>query len=108
MYSQTTVVLDALDECDVKERGLLMATFDSLLRKSSNPVKIFISSRPDVDIKDHFMNLPNVEIRATDNDRDIAKFVDSEITKNPRWGKKIAQDLQNQIVNTLLEKSQGM
>src|SRR5277367_1773275 len=54
IYPQTTLVLDALDECDRRTRGRLIEVLDGLLDQSSKPIKIFISSRPDQDIRDRF------------------------------------------------------
>jgi ankyrin repeat domain-containing protein 50 len=107
LYPKTTLVLDALDECDKRKRGVLIETFEYFLDHASRPVKIFISSRPDGDIKEGFKNRANIEIRATDNHDDIATFVESEITKHRRW-KKISLGLQEEIVETLQKCSQGM
>jgi hypothetical protein len=107
LYPKTTLVLDALDECDKRKRSVLIETFDYFLVHASRPVKIFISSRPDGDIKERFKNRANIEIQATDNHDDIATFVESEITKHRRW-KKISPGLRKEIVETLQKRSQGM
>jgi hypothetical protein len=107
LYPKTTLILDALDECDKRKRGVLIEIFDYFLNHASRPVKIFISSRPDGDIKERFKSRANIEIQATDNHDDIATFVESEITKHRRW-KKISPELQAEIVETLQEHSQGM
>jgi Cdc6-like AAA superfamily ATPase len=107
LYPKTTLVLDALDECDKRKRGVLIKTFDYFLNHASRPVKIFISSRPDGDIKERFKSRANIEIQATDNHDDIATFVESEITEHPRW-KKISLSLQKEIVDTLQKRSKGM
>lgn len=107
LYPKTTLVLDALDECDKRKRGVLIETFDYLLDQALRPVKIFISSRPDGDIRERFKGRANIEIQATDNHDDIATFVESEITKHRRW-KKISPGLQEEIIETLQKRSQGM
>jgi Cdc6-like AAA superfamily ATPase len=107
LYPKTTLVLDALDECDKRKRGVLIETFDYFLDHALRPIKIFISSRPDGDIKERFKGRVNIEIQATDNHDDIATFVQSEITKHRRW-KKISPRLQEEIVETLQKRSQGM
>jgi hypothetical protein len=109
IYPQTTLVLDALDECDKRTRGRLIEILDGLLEQSSKPIKIFISSRPDQDIRDRFDSGPNVGIQATDNQGDISTFVDSKIGKSPeKWRKRISADLRRDIRKTLVEKSNGM
>jgi ankyrin repeat domain-containing protein 50 len=107
LYPKTTLVLDGLDECDKRKRGALIETFDYFLDHALRPVKIFISSRPDGDIKERFKGRANIEIQATDNHDDIATFVESEITKHRRW-EKISPGLQEEIVETLRTRSHGM
>lgn len=108
IYPQTTLVLDALDECNPRTRIQLIEVFDSLLTQSSKPVKIFISSRLDKDIKSRFQCGPNVGIQATDNHHDIAKFVRSKIENNLIWFNNFSPTLRDDVVQTLLSKSKGM
>jgi hypothetical protein len=107
LYPKTTLILDALDECDKYKRGMLIGIFDYFVDHAQRPVKIFVSSRPDGDIKERFKNLANIEIQATDNHNDISKFVLGEITQHRRWNK-MSTRLQNDIIQTLHELSQGM
>ena len=76
--------------------------------KSFNLVKVFISSRPDLDIKHQFSGGPNMEIRATDNEKDIAKVVDDKIRDKKEWYCKISSELRELISETLVSKSDGM
>lgn len=107
IYPQTTLVLDALDECDPRTRDKVVEIFHDLLQRSSKPVKIFLSSRPDVDIKALLNDVPSLQIQATDNSADIATFVMSEILKKKKM-KKMPRDLLEEILQTLLTKSEGM
>ena len=109
IYPQITLVVDALDECNKETRAPFMEMLDILVSgKSSNLVKIFISSRPDLDIKHRFSGGPNMEIRATDNEKDIAKFVDDKIKDKKEWYCKISSELRELISETLVSKSDGM
>ncbi|KAH0565685.1 hypothetical protein GP486_000925 [Trichoglossum hirsutum] len=109
IYPQTTLVLDALDECNKETRTQLVDILDTLVTQAPKPVKVFISSRPDQDIKHRFECGPNVQIRATDNRDDIAKFVDHKINNSPGyWQKSISPDLKKGICETLVDKSEGM
>lgn len=107
LYDRTTLVLDALDECDPSSRFRLVETIEFLLSTASKPLRVFISSRPDGDIRDRFISLPNIEIQATDNQDDIKTFVNGEIFRHQRWNKMSTQ-LREEIVETLLTRSQGM
>lgn len=107
IYPQTTLVLDALDECEMGKRVELIEVFDYLLAQTSNPLKIFISSRPDFDLKTKLRHRTNIEIQANDNHHDITKFLNSEMSKHPEWLPKHPK-LKEQVVVTLQERSQGM
>lgn len=107
IYPKTTLILDALDECKKEKRRDLIEMFDYFLAHASRPVKIFISSRPDGDIRERFKNLANIEIQATDNHGDISRFVETEIMKHRRW-KNMSPELQREIIETLQARSQGM
>ena len=45
-----TIVIDALDECRSDRRHELLKTLEVLLEKSAQLVKVFVSSRDDIDI----------------------------------------------------------
>jgi hypothetical protein len=107
LYPKTTLVLDALDECEPSSRGKFVELVEFLLSKSERPLKIFISSRPDGDIRDRFLSRPNIEIQATDNQGDIERFVKEEIVKHRRWAK-MSSSLRVEISTTLLQRSDGM
>jgi hypothetical protein len=100
-------VLDALDECEPKLRGEILEVLEYLISRSENGLKVFISSRPDRDIRDRFLKTRNIEIQATDNEEDIRTFVRKEIIKHGNW-ESMSQDLQNDIVTMLFKKSKGM
>ncbi len=108
VYPQTTLVIDALDECDEMSRMSFVDVLESLVLQAEKPIKVFLSSRLDRDIQHRFNSLPNVAIRATDNAEDIAKFVEAEISCRLYWSQKISRDLREEIVRTLCDKSKGM
>jgi hypothetical protein len=108
-YPQITLVVDALDECNKQTRTQLVDILDMLVSQSPNLVKIFISSRPDQDIKHRFEGGSNMEIKATDNRNDIAKFVADKMDNSPPyWRSQIGPDLRKEICETLVDKSEGM
>lgn len=64
LYERTTLVLDALDECNPQSGSRIAETTKFLLSNSQKPVKVFVSSRPDRDIRKAFRNFANIEILA--------------------------------------------
>lgn len=109
IYPQTTLIVDALDECNKDTRLDFIKTLATLVDESPKPIKILISSRRDRDIKHRFENGPNLEIRATNNRDDIAMFVNHEITSSENfWLDEISSELRELICKTLVNKSEGM
>jgi hypothetical protein len=107
-YSRTFLVLDALDECDKSLRGQLIEVFNRLL-STAKGLSIFISSRRDADIKYQFEKKANVEIEATDNQNDIITFVAERIESSQLKRRiKIPENLQRDVIQTILDKSEGM
>ena len=74
LYPRTTIILDALDECDKDSRSSILDVIEYIIQESTKPVKVFISSRRDGDIREWLRQNVNIDIQATDNGDDIARF----------------------------------
>ncbi|KAM0425046.1 hypothetical protein ACHAPT_009848, partial [Fusarium lateritium] len=107
-YSQTTIVIDGLDECNKETRYILMDTLEEFLTTSSHPVKIFIASRNDADLKARYESGQHLEIQATDNQQDIEQFIEDKLDKSPQFRTKISTQTQIKIVSAFKKKSQAM
>jgi hypothetical protein len=77
-YPLITIIIDALDECDLESRADLLSTLETILRDSSTLVKIFLSSRDDQDIVCRLNDYPSLDISSDKNMADIASFVRAE------------------------------
>ena len=77
--SLTTLVIDALDECDRKEREHLLDALSKMIKDSKGLVKICVSCRDDLDIDYHLEGCPNLEVAANKNHDDIVTFVHTEL-----------------------------
>lgn len=112
MYSQTTIVIDALDECDPKERWRLLEVLGTIIQSSTGLVKIFVSSRDDIDITLELANVPNLYVDARDNGGDIERFVCREVAQSIESRRllcgQITDELKEQIISTILAKAKGM
>lgn len=106
------IIIDALDECDPARRHEILIALDTIIHRSANLVKVFVSSRDDNDIVCRLTNSPNVYIHATDNGEDIHRFVYTEVNqslKDQRLLSGIISDhMKSRIINTLIEGAQGM
>lgn len=113
-YSQTNIIIDALDECQKETRSRLISALATIMGSTpgTNLVKIFISSRDDDDIFIKLNQLPNIRINPTDNSDDIEKFVQSEINKRIDERELlrgiVSPDLKTHVINTLIKKADGM
>ena len=85
-YSMTTIVVDALDECDPLMRQSLLDAFEHILKESLGLVKIFVSSRNDQDIVCTLREYPNMDISSDKNTTDIGAYVKTETMKLVRKG----------------------
>lgn len=112
IYPQTTIVIDALDESDSSKRWQLLEVLEIMINRSDSLVKIFVSSRNDINIKLRLEKAPNLYINASDNSEDIKRFVVREVTnsiKNRRLLYGVVPDpLKEQIISTIVEGANGM
>lgn len=111
-FLQTTIVIDALDECDRGTRDILFDVLEYVMSLAKNPIKIFATSRDDGDLMTRLEMSPNVYIQQGQNDGDINLFINSEvkacITNRKLLNGVVADDLREKIVSTLQEKAHGM
>ena len=108
----TTIILDALDECDLSSRGDLLDALSRILRDSCSLVKILVSSRADADIVCHFSDCLNLQIEASQNQEDIELYIDFEvehlIDRKKMLQGKIPRELKQTVKNVLREQAKGM
>lgn len=107
LYARSTLVIDALDECDPESRDELTEALDWFVGHSQKPVRIFVSSRPDPSILGQWSSGPTIDIQASDNRDDIRKYLDLEIDRVAKKVKAL-EKMKNEVMETLLERSQGM
>lgn len=105
---QSVIVVDGLDECNERTRGDVLKTLDHLVRHSTKVVKVFVASRNDKDLTQHFINSPNLEIEAAHNQDDIEKLVVDRISHNKWAAKNMTDEVRQKVVELFREKSQGM
>ena len=107
-----TIIIDALDECDPAKRHELLTALGTLIRDSSDLVKIFVSSRDDNDIVCRLSDSSNIYIHARDNGEDIERFVKTKVAQSIRLKRlldgEVPDYLKDQIVNALIQGAQGM
>ena len=107
-----TIIIDALDECCSGQRHELLGALDVLLERSAHLVKVFVSSRDDVDIVLRLQKHPNIYININDNWDDIRRFIQFGIQKahnNRRLLKGLASpELITLVAKDLTNRAGGM
>ncbi|KAH8689133.1 hypothetical protein BGW36DRAFT_466680 [Talaromyces proteolyticus] len=106
------IIVDAIDEVDPLRRHELLLALELIVRQSSRPVRVLVSSRNDGDITSHLENTPNVYISEVDNQDDIRNFVchsvDKIIEEKRLIRGRVSNELKNRIMDKLIEKGKGM
>jgi len=113
IYPQTTIIIDALDELDSENesehRILLLELLIDVVLKCDSLVKIFVASRDDQDIVVELEKMPNLFIKATDNLKDIERYIVREFETNKRFSRPPwSHELKNFVYAELCKKAGGM
>ncbi|GFP59166.1 ankyrin repeat family A protein 2 [Trichoderma asperellum] len=107
-YPRTTLILDALDECEMDTREALARILGNLVDKGEGTVKVFIASRKEADIEEYLGSQKLVEISTADNKDDIEKYVEQEVAKVGSVWSSVSAEVKEQVKKTIAEKSDGM
>jgi hypothetical protein len=113
LYPQTTIIIDAMDECDPDTRYELLQALEELLQSASSLLKIFVSSRNDQDIVQMLTSYPNLEIASHRNSHDIALFVNIEVERLTKARKLLRHstsqaEMKTLIIDEVTEGAHGM
>ncbi|KAM0492985.1 hypothetical protein ACHAP8_009514 [Fusarium lateritium] len=106
IYPRTIIVLDALDECERSTRRDLIAFFKNLIESSTHPIKVFVSSRDEDDIR-KLLSTENVLSIGIDrkNENDIEMYLDTELERAcDHW----SPETRGKVKQKLVEGSMGM
>jgi hypothetical protein len=106
-FNEVMIVVDALDECE--GRDCLTYGLKSLVEACPN-LKVFVTSRNEIDIYRAFEDLPKASIQKENVAEDIENFVQFEVSTKIREKKLKLRDprLEQTIVAALTEGAQGM
>ncbi|KAH6662692.1 hypothetical protein B0J14DRAFT_685218 [Halenospora varia] len=112
-YLLTTIMIDALDKCDLERRADLLETLELILQESSSLVKIFVSSRRDHDIVLHLQDYPNLKLSSEMNKDDISSFVTTKTYNLIKRKKLLAlstnkENLKTEIIKQVTKNTDGM
>jgi hypothetical protein len=105
MYSRVSIIVDALDECQVSDscRARFLSELFSL--HTQHRANIFATSRFIPEILDRFKTSISLEIRATTDD--VARYIEGHIGQLPSSVQE-SQQLQEEIKTGISEAVDGM
>ncbi len=96
-YTKVYVIIDALDECASVEWSPLMAELQRL-QAMLPAVRLMVTFRPQIDVKNNFLAVSKLEIRADDGD--LERYIDNNImhlskyvVENPTLKKDVIQGI---------------
>lgn len=110
-FSQTTIIIDALDECNTETRGSLFLILKQIVT-STEHVRIFLTSRNDEGIQRMLGNFPSHYLNVTDNSGDIKTYIRSEIerciSERLLLNGEVDPALKSEVISTLEKGACGM
>lgn len=107
-FPQTTIIVDALDECDEETREILFLILKQIVT-STKRVRIFVTSRNHEDIQRMLGNFPSHYLDATDNTLDIKTYIQSEVDHySSRCALLRDDELRDEVVAALEKGADGM
>lgn len=111
-FSATTIVIDALDECEASTRYKVLSGLTEIIRRSSALIKILVSSRNDGEIMGHLQNLPHIYVDESRNGSDIHEYVHRKVEEAIALKTLLrghpSGDFKEELIETLIRGAQGM
>ena len=106
-YSNLTIILDALDECE-KPYELLRA-LKRVVDSSTSQTKLFVSSRLNVDVASVMTFHRKIDIQSQSASKDMQIFLHTEVKRGDRrLLKGRYPELEDRLIKVLWDRAQGM
>lgn len=103
------ICIDALDEVDRESRSKLIEAIKYVMENVKCVVKVFATTRMDVDVAHQLHSFLTLEIEADDNSEDIKQFIEVRVRKTIDDGLlSVSHSLVPEIHNFLFKRAQGM
>lgn len=104
-YSRAFIIIDALDECHISNRGRGILLSDVFNLQVKTGVNLFVTSRFIPEIMKEFERGTSLEIRASD--KDVQKYLDANMSQLPSFVLR-SPDLQERIKTEIVKAVDGM
>lgn len=111
-FEKVFIVVDALDECNHEERRSIVELFNRQMELSGCCIKIFLTSRPEIDLRHLLQSNLNHYINADDTSKDITPYVTATVERHIAGGRllggTVTPMLKTHIIETINSKADGM
>ena len=104
-YSRAFIIIDALDECHISNRGRGILLSDVFNLQVKTGVNLFVTSRFIPEIIKEFEQSTSLEIRASD--KDVQRYLDADMSQLPSFVLR-SPDLQERIKTEIVKAVDGM
>ncbi|KAF7510671.1 hypothetical protein GJ744_006037 [Endocarpon pusillum] len=113
--NEVFVVIDALDECPKVQRPAILKSLRDIVNCGTCHVKVFVTSRPELDIEEAFKQMTieciRIEARSVQSDINLYATEETRRLRQGSDGRKLNLNnpaLEDQIIGTLTTKAEGM
>lgn len=109
-HDPLTIIVDALDTLDQKERHALTKALCDIVSKADNVVKVFVSKRTDSHLRSALNARNCINITAEETHVDMATFIEHRIAtiNSNQWLLDVSSNLHDELVQSLLENAGEM
>ncbi|KAJ4123041.1 hypothetical protein NW768_010033 [Fusarium equiseti] len=113
--SPAILVIDALDECRLQQRDILLDSLDEITARAGDVVKVLVSSRYERDIAANLQGAAHIEITPAASRQDMHLYIETGVTDFVmRWCKihqeteESRADIYEKMVSALTSGANGM
>ncbi|OQV01834.1 NACHT domain-containing protein [Cladophialophora immunda] len=100
-----TVVIDGLDESP--DYSVVGDFLTSIVRSGKFPLRVFISSRLQVDLRRYLLGFPDIPVPEQASEQDISVYIKMRISSDPRL-RRMSENMKAFVEMTLRTDSNGM
>jgi ankyrin repeat domain-containing protein 50 len=104
-HDSAIIVVDGLDESSTYESVANFLT--STVVAGENPLRVFVSSRPENDLRRHLSGFPEIPVPEVQIEQDISVYIKMRIDSNPRL-RRMNDKMKAYVEATLSRESNGM
>lgn len=110
LFTSVTIILDGIDECEITARNDILKWVMGILSFRDTPIKLYVSSRKDVDIKDKLSAHKSIDISKHVQSSDLSLYIRHQVETLKINKDLVLEDpsLYERLIEQLSQKADGM